>query len=809
MRSLKRRRFARSALSLFAVLGLVMTVFGSFAPAPVAAQTASLLVNNHTCETDLSTLPDLNAIAAACQGSGSGVTITAVLQTVGNPADYTYTSVTDGSGLAGFSDLPLGTYYLSQAGTPGYSNFIAYCKVDDFLGNSVIPFFAPQLQPSIIDVQIANEGDMGYCDFFNYNQGTPQPTTGTVTVNKSTCPEGFDGYSASRNELAANCDDASTIADFTVTDINGATQSGTTPGAAINEVVFSAVPTGAIALTEDELDGYGTPRVFCQNRGVSSPDDPSVEVPVTGFTAEYELKPGYEDAFCQWYNIAYEPNFATIVVNKYACPEGYFSSDPSELAQSCQEPYDPITFKLDGASTGNPGDQETGSVVPNGVRWGGLESDTFYIQEFVPEGYGEPIVFCKLISNDDGSESPLEQVPVEPRDDGVRIVRDVAEFYTLSCDWYNTSGAAYSGIYLKKLGCPEAWEESWGLEDWIQNCTTVVRDASFSVDYPDGTTDRQPVNGIDVWWELLPPGEYRIAEEQPAAWTGSVIYCATGTYDGSLETYGLLDISGNAFVWELGPNEYVDCYWFNLPRPRPTIDPNAPATLTIVKYTCPEAYDPLALEADPEEDCEDLTDGVEFSVIGAQNASLDGETGDDGEGTVTFDDLRAGSYLLREEYPERTEAAFVWSCESDVRIFDYPFTPFARIDSTGTIQVSLVAGETLVCSWYNVPSPDAEGEVDVAISVAQCPAGAVNPSACDEPVGEGVGVSLTLTSGEGEPIDLETDEEGVASGAVPEGEYDIDADEAICLGDSDAFTGAGTLELMAGEPVEIFLGLCG
>src|SRR5687768_13978483 len=132
MRSFKRRRFARSALSLFAVLGLIMTVFGAFAPAPVKAQTGSITLNNQTCNVDLSTLPDVNAIAQNCQGTDrAGFTYTVELQTVGTPP--TFSATTDGSGLLTFSGLDLATWYIYQTPNPNYTRFAAYCKVDDFL----------------------------------------------------------------------------------------------------------------------------------------------------------------------------------------------------------------------------------------------------------------------------------------------------------------------------------------------------------------------------------------------------------------------------------------------------------------------------------------------------------------------------------------------------------------------------------------------------------------------------------------------------------------------------------------------------
>src|SRR5688572_8502366 len=136
MRSFKRRRFARSALSLFAVLGLIMTVFGSFAPEPAKAQTASLLINNHISP-DHATGVDPFDPAPVCQGIGSHWTFT-VTHTGGQ---YQQTVDTDGSGLAGFSAMPAGVYRIEGAWTPDFASTVVYCKVEDGLGNEVVPFF--------------------------------------------------------------------------------------------------------------------------------------------------------------------------------------------------------------------------------------------------------------------------------------------------------------------------------------------------------------------------------------------------------------------------------------------------------------------------------------------------------------------------------------------------------------------------------------------------------------------------------------------------------------------------------------------
>ena len=806
MGSASSRNSVRRIVSLFTIMGLLIPMLTFFPPSNASAATASVVANVHLCPYDLTGLT-VYEIAPLCPDQATGLPVT-----LDNGSGIVLNSTTDGSGLASFTNIDPGisTFYLYPAGVSGYDGRVAGCKEEDGVGNEVSPYtLMPIGGLGDVNFFFHADGNMVYCDFFLYTPGVtpPAPTTyGEVQVNKITCPQGFDGYSADIYGLAAGCQDATQVVTFTLTDSLGASSDATTPGAAVNLATWQNVPSGSLTITEAPLADYGDPRVFCKNIQLAGPEDPETEVGVSNYAITTELKNGYDILYCDWFNISYTEPKVDITINKHLCPDGYGSSDLDELYANCNETYDPVTFKLDGASSGNPGDQTTGDVIPNGVQWTNMDPDTWYILEFLPDGWGEPIVYCTLTEQASGTPGTPALTPVEPRDEGWRITYTVDEGYDLSCDWFNTTGSPYVGISLHKYGCPTTYEQNWTLNDFYQYCNIIVQGAKFTVSGPDSFTDTQTLSGIDLSWDQLAPGDYSVQELQPAVFSGSAVFCTVGDSTGNDGSYEFVDTSSNTLDWSLDVGEYLDCYWYNLPRPVATIDPNAPATLTIVKFTCPEAYDPLATGADPSDDCGDPVDGITFSVIGNNNASLDGETGDDGDGTVTFDDLKAGNYLLQETYPEGVENAFIWSCTSDVRVFNYPFAPFARIDASGTLKFNVVAGETMECDWYNVPTPTDDG-VAVAITVLECTNGQVPSSACD-PAEEGTGVSLTSVSGDEDPIDIETDADGLAEGNVPADEYEVDADQAICFADSDAITADGTLDVSGPDPVELTVYIC-
>ena len=804
MQRLSIRRF----FSFLAVLGLLIPMLTMFPPGNASAATASVVANVHLCDYDLSGLT-VYEIAPLCANQATNLPVT-----LDNGSGIVVTNNTDASGLVSFNNIDPGisTFYLYPAGVTGYDGRVAGCKEEDGIGNDVSPYtLLPIGGLGDVNFFFHADGNMVYCDFFLYTPGVtpPPPTTyGDVTVNKITCPEGFDGYSADIYDLASNCQDATQIVSFSLTDSQSNTSTSVTPGSVVNLATWSNVPSGMLTITEDPLDGYGMPRAFCKNSQIAGTEDPEEEVAVSGTTINVELKNGYDSLYCDWFNIAYDATDVQVRIDKYLCPDSYASTDLNDLYADCTEPFDPVTFKLDGASSGNPGDQTTGDVIPGGVLWTGLDADTWYILEFLPDGYSDPIVYCQIYDTGSGTAGDYMQMPLETTDDGYRINYDLSDGQQLLCAWFNRTGSPYGQIAIHKYGCPQTYDQDWTLNDFYQYCNIIVQGAKFTITGPADLEDTQTLTGIDLIWSQLPEGDYTISELQPAVFQGSAIFCASGDQTGNDGNYQFVNTTDNKLPWSLGAGEYLDCYWYNLPKPVATIDPNAPATFIITKFTCPEAYDPLEQGANPGDDCGDPVDGITFSVIGNQNATLSGETGDDGDGKVAFDDLKAGNYLIQETYPEGVEQAFIWTCTSDVRVFNYPFAPFARIDATGTLKFNVVAGETLECDWYNVPSPEDSGDgVDVSITVLQCASGQIPSSACD-PADEGTGVSLTATSGNEDPIDLETDADGLAEGNVPADEYDVDADQPICFADSNAITADGTLDVSGPDPVDLTVYIC-
>jgi hypothetical protein len=793
------------------LFALVFALIAGLSAQRASAEVYTLDINVLECSVDGTNLSLGELIPNCSVETGPGFFFAVSLNNGGGTLEAEASGGT-ASFAAGFGP---GDWTMSETFPPqGYNAKRVWCSYFDANGATLLADNPMGDSGWTAYLYMAPDTSSVVCNWLHFNTG-PVQTKGDVTVNKITCPGSFDAYNADIYDLAANCHEPAVVASFTLTDANGGQTTAQTPGSGLNTASFPQIVSGTLSIAEQAMDGYGTPRVFCKNSKLTGEEDPETEVAVSGTTVTTELKSGYDFLYCDWFNIP-ETQGVTIYINKHACPDGYYSTDPYDLAANCHESFDPISFEANGQLIG-PSNQNPQTANPNGgaAQFQNLPADTWTVVEDLPDGYGEPVVFCKFINNTTNEDSAYQQVPVT---NGNSIQQAIDPGYTLFCDWFNMRQSNYVGVYIHKYGCPDNWDKNWNLSQWQQYCTTIVRNVSFVLTKPDGSTDELPVNGIDVSWENLPTGTYGVKEQRPSTYQGSVVYCALGSYTASTGNYDKYDVQSDAISKALSDSEYLDCYWFNLPKPRQTggntPPPSGPATLIIVKYTCPESYDPLQRNANPARDCADTTDGVPFSVTGAQGAGATRKTGDDGDGTAKFGNLKAGSYLIAETYPQNVHEAFIWSCDSTIRTFDYPLTPFAHIGESGTVGIALVAGETVTCTWYDIPSPPASnpqngnsgGAVDLSITVLECSGQAINPNSCD-PADQGVEIDLEA-QGAGSSTTLTTNANGIALGSVENGEYQLSTEASICFSQSDQFTADGTLDLSSVDASEVTLYLC-
>jgi hypothetical protein len=140
------------------------------------------------------------------------------------------------------------------------------------------------------------------------------------------------------------------------------------------------------------------------------------------------------------------------------------------------------------------------------------------------------------------------------------------------------------------------------------------------------------------------------------------------------------------------------------------------ATLTIHSRFCPPGY----AGNDIFEDCHGNPgiQGVQFGIQGPRNAS--GTPG--ASGNLTFSELPAGAYLVRNTLPADLQRPAVYCSHGDGEA-----ATRLEIDTAGpepSVRIDLDPGEALICDWYTIPEADYNAtRANLTIHNRFCPIG--------------------------------------------------------------------------------------
>jgi hypothetical protein len=513
---------------------------------------------------------------------------------------------------------------------------------------------------------------------------TPDGEGNSVTVYKWDCPEDT-AYGMSIDEYSAACDTEHLNIPITLTDANGDRATTTQAnGTQWDDVVPE---DGAIHIAEQIPDGYGDPVVFCAPLDV---DTFSLVPSAGGMVSLTEF--GQDTPWslqCNWYNIPGHDN--TVTVYKWDCPEGtQYGQDMDYYGAECATEHLNIPISLVDAN----GEHAT-TTQANGTQWNnvtiGQEGELQIIEE-IPDGYGDPVVYCWT---NDGDPALVESangfvVPKPASEDG---------HFDYYCNWYNIPENG-SSITITKYECPEG--TTYDHDDgWYQeNCTAYHEGIDFKLTHSEGVEfDTTGADGMAGWGDV-PLGPFSIQEHLPYEYDEPVVICGfTAMVDGAiLDGFPQRVESPGGYVefeFEYPGTDYF-CDWYNIP--------GGPGEITIYKYTCPEGYDLYAWDANPTEDCTEKTDGIEYTLVDEDPGTVDlqSSTGDAIDGAVNFGSLAPGPYTVIETVPADTEYVFVLDCYGQDRGALRPY-PLSMGD---TLDINVGAGESIECYWYNVPGYD-------------------------------------------------------------------------------------------------------
>lgn len=327
--------------------------------------------------------------------------------------------------------MPAGNYTLRALMPSGYSSSpVAFCGV----GPTNVQMTA---HPEVVVYEGYYEFSMAAnqsIECYWFNLPLPQPGNATILINKHFCPSPseFDAYDATIYELAPNCQEPATPASFAVLKNDVQIASGVSNGAP-NLLSFPGLPNGPVTVVETVPLGYDVPRVFCSVKDeLGNSRAPLTEATVDNDRIFWTLNAG-DVVFCDWFNIP-APRGVTISVTKYTCPVhlGYVSGGFDGYKHRCTKATPNVPFKLDGASTGNPGEQTTDQYGM--AYWSGLEADHYYLTEQVPPKHRSPVVYCATILPDALATITYERYPVS---NGNRIEFDVEDGEIFNCTFFN------------------------------------------------------------------------------------------------------------------------------------------------------------------------------------------------------------------------------------------------------------------------------------------------------------------------------------------------------------------------------------
>jgi hypothetical protein len=409
----------------------------------------------------------------------------------------------------------------------------------------------------------------------------------------------------------------------------------------------------------------------------------------------------------------------------------------------------------------------TAEGAPNALVLAGLPVGSITIIEELPDGFGDPLVFCSVKDELGGSRAPLSQAQT----DNNRAFWQLNAGDVVFCDWFNVPAPRGTSISVVKFICPAATGVDLdAYEDYAAACTETRADVSFKL---DGARTGNPgeqltdANG-QLTWAGMEADRYFLTEEVPAGFGPPVAFCSyylpAALQNRVYEAYPVS--SDNRIEFEIADGEFIACSWFNRPttpdstppsttgpiadpagtpaataatpnqtttaggppsttpaagsRPpsesRVTINPpasSAPATLRIRAYRCETDYQYLAPDANPVVDCPEsaVQLGFELAAFTGGSGSQDRLRPNLGGVDSTFSPVAPGEYRLDAVNAPLDGSAFIQSCQSDRRDFnDYLFSPFAIVANDGSVRLSLVGGETVSCDWYVVPAEvDDEG----------------------------------------------------------------------------------------------------
>ncbi len=664
------------------------------------AEGGSILVEKYWCPEGLAFVqaPTQADLQSACQESGSGAMFS--LEGPGNAPQTWESKTAEGGPPASvlWDKVPEGEYVIREMGLDSTWSYVVFCHASDGTQNGAASVETPLFDGNGVQVSMKvgytvacawfntpiADGDYNYIDFYKYE-----------------CPDTAP-RDADKSYYEANCKPAAGW-EFKLSYVGGDT-SGTTD---VNGYVgWSGIPIGTFQSSEAVPEGWSDPIVYC--RYTEWPQ----EAGVTGEWAMFQAPAGaYENGFgyegmrieCHWYNFAPTAgDYNYIDFYKYVCPiDAPVDADKSYYEANCKPVED---WQFDMQWTGGGSTQSTDASGYAG--WSGAPIGQWQASETLPEGYGEPIVYCRYIEWPDGIE--IEEGWVRYTAPGGVYGNDFKyDTMRIECHWYNFAPTDGNTVTIYKWDCAPGTE--YGREQAyymgalpdqdIGPCETehlnipiTMMDGSGS--YPTTTQ----ANGTQ--WavgSLDPSGSFQVMEEIPAGYGDPMVFCSTTDDNGQT----MVPSVGGAIAITPSTGSYAyQCNWYNIPT---TTTDNS---VTIYKWDCApgteygreQDYYMGALQDQDIGPCESEHLNIPITLLdgGGSYPTTTQANGTQWSGVVLD---QGGGFQVVEEIPSGygDPMVFCGTLDEDVQTV----TP----STGGTIAINPSSEPfTYQCNWYNIPT---------------------------------------------------------------------------------------------------------
>ncbi len=328
------------------------------------------------------------------------------------------------------------------------------------------------------------------------------------------------------------------------------------------------------------------------------------------------------------------PGDGQVELHKWLCPESFIGATWDDYLNTCTMTMNDVEFHA--TLNGNDlGSKLTGQDGDGTIFWTVEGSGELIIQEVIPAGFVEPVLFCGFgysIMTEGGIALASGQINPDAMNNGV-LFHEFQEGEGLYCDVFNVPNNDPGSITVVKHNCVAGYDvNAPGANPWL-DCTEVANGVTFTVQGFEywSQSDTGDVTDGQAYFGGLIPGTFGIFETVPADTWYVIAYQCFDANTGAMAPTMLYELeNGNTMYVDLLGGQDLVCHFMNVPELHG-------GTVIITKYWCDgEVYTIWT--------CDIYEGGASFTFDGGWGP-IPATTGADG---ITVLYLDPGAYELNE-----------------------------------------------------------------------------------------------------------------------------------------------------------------